>query len=411
MNRKYYITSNGCAVLMHETERISKYFRLNGWEETDEPHEAEIGLITCCGVTQNEENQALDMISSLNDSLSDNATLIVSGCLPGFAAEQIMDTAERARLLTYQQLDNLDDIICASIPFRKVHFNIKAFSSKEGHREDDDERLAIAIDRWKGGSACLRQYEFCTMRKYKWQSDDVYQIKVSYGCPGKCTYCATKLGIGNFRSVNPQEVISQFKEGLEKGYRRYLLIGDEIGTYGREFGETIVTLLEKMYSLDNTVTVSIRYIHPDILVRHYEALRKFFAEGFVDYFCSAIQSASPAILKAMGRNPNLEPFIKCMEDLNANHYPVNIHTQIIIGFPGESSDDFLLTLSALNRCNFDHININLYSPRKGTPAYSLGDTVPQEVKLFRKDIIKHNLDYSKMVKMYNAIKSTVIKND
>lgn len=409
MNKQYYITSNGCAVLLHETERISKYFKLNGWEEAKSPETAEICIITCCGVTQNEENEALEMISSLDESLSKEATFIVGGCLPGFAAEQIKTASSRATLLTYPQLDRLDEIIEATVPFKNVHFNVKAFSGKESHRQDDDEELALAIDRWKGGEACHKRYELCTMRKYKWQSDEVFQIKVSYGCPGRCTYCATKLGIGDFRSVDKNEVLAQFKDGLYKGYRHFLLIGDEIGSYGRDFGENIVMLLEEMYSLDSTVTVSIRYIHPDILVKHYESLRKFFATGFVDYFCSAIQSASPTILKAMGRNPDLEPFIQCIEDLNENHYPVSIHTQIIIGFPGESSDDFLLTLEALNRCNFDHININLYSPRKGTPAFILGDDVPQDVKQFRKRIIKHSIDNSKKVKMYNAVKKEVLK--
>ena len=410
MNKHYYITSNGCAVLLHETERISKYFKLNGWEEVGSPEKARICIITCCGVTQNEENGALKMIASLDESLSKEATFIVGGCLPGFAAEQIKAASNRAILLTYQELDRLDGIINATVSFKNVHFNVKAFFGKENHRQDDDEELALAIDRWKGGNACHEQYELCTMRKYKWQSDEVFQIKVSYGCPGRCTYCATKLGIGDFRSVDKNEVLTQFKEGLDKGYRHFLLIGDEIGSYGSDFGENIVVLLEEMYSLDSTVTVSIRYIHPDILVRHFESLRKFFAEGYVDYFCSAIQSASPTILKSMGRNPNLEPFIRCIEDMNTNHYPVNIHTQVIIGFPGESSDDFLLTLEALNRCNFDHININLYSPRKGTSAYILGDDVPQDVKQFRKGIIKHNLDNSKKAKMYNAIKNEVLKS-
>lgn len=411
MNKTFFITSNGCAVLLHETERIRKFFKLNGWEETLTPGEASIGLITCCGVTQNEEDEALCMISSLDVKLPVDAKLIVSGCLPGFAAARIKQASKRVTMLTYQQLENLNRIIGAVVPFKEVHFNIKAFSVVKEHYLDEDEQLAKAIDQWKGDSICFDEYELCTMRKYKWQNDDVYQIKVSYGCPGRCTYCATKLGIGDFRSVDKEEVLAQYKEGLDKGFRHFLLIGDEIGSYGRDFGENIVILLEEMYSLDKTAIVSIRYFHPDILVRYYDDLRKFFADGFVDYFCSAIQSASPSILKAMGRNPDLEPFIKCIEDMNVNHYPVSVHTQIIIGFPGESSDDFLLTLHALNRCNFDHININLYSPRKGTPAYILGDDVSQEVKLFRKSIVKHNLDDSKKVKMYNAIKKTVLKNN
>lgn len=411
MHRKYYITSNGCAVLLHETERISKYFRLNGWDEESSPSEADFVVVTCCGFTQNEEDVAIDMIRSAYGSTAAGARFVVSGCLPGFARERIMATAARATLLSYQELGRLDEMIDAVIPFADVHFNVKPTAQQPVDATmpaDPDELVSRKIDEWCGGTICREQYRFCTMHRYLWQEDDVFQIKVSYGCPGNCTYCATKLGIGNFRSVDKAEVLCQYKEGLEKGYRHFLLIGDEIGSYGSDFGDNIVHLLEEMYALCPTAKVSIRYVHPDILVRYYEGLRFYFSVGFVDYFCCAIQSASPRILKLMGRNTDVEPFVKCMEDLRRNAYPVNIHTQIIVGFPTETADDFLLTLRALIRCDFDHININMYSPRKGTRAYSLTDDISLEEKQNRRAIIRAYLDNNKRAKLYGAVKQSVL---
>ncbi len=412
MNNKFHITTNGCAVLIHETERLSQYFKANGWIKTDSATDSDITIITCCGVTQNEEDQAIEMIRTLEVSRNKSSIFVVGGCLPGFAKERILKFAPEALILSYQQLDNLDTIIRAHIPLKKIHFNInKNRKAISRHEKSQDEMVAEYVDSQTNGHLCRDQYGFCTMHHYMWQEYDVFQIKVSYGCPGNCTYCATKLGIGSFRSVRKKEVITQYEDGLKRGYKHFLLIGDEIGAYGSDFGETIIDLLQDLYSINSDSKISIRYIHPDILVRYYENLKKYFVNGFVNYFCSAIQSSSPAILKLMGRNPDIEPFIQCMEDMVMKGYPVNRHTQVIVGFPGESSDDFIATLNALIRCDFDHININMYSPRKGTKAYYLKETVSYEQKLCRKEIIKQFMMARKQAKMYEAIKRSILMKE
>ena len=265
------------------------------------------------------------------------------------------------------------------------------------------------IDRLCGGSECERAWNISTLRKYMWDDSLTFQIKVSYGCPGNCSYCATKLGIGEFRSVDKDFVIKQFVEGLDKGYTYFMLMGDEIGAYGRDINTSLPDLLQQMYDLSNgKAVISIRYIHPDILVNLYDRLKKFFATGFVNYFCCAIQSASPAVLKRMNRNPDIEPFIRCMEDMNRNKYPVSKHTQIIVGFPGETSEDVLLTMDAIRRCKFEHININLFSPRRHTAAWSMEETVTQEEKMFRAGLIRYSLNLYKKALLYDAIKSSML---
>ena len=109
----------------------------------------------------------------------------------------------------------------------------------------------------------------------------------------------------------------------------------------------------------------------------------------------------------MNRNPELEPFIRCMEDMNSKNNPVNKHTQIIVGFPGETAEDFLLTMDVLRRCQFDHININLYSPRKHTVAWDMMDDVSKEEKNYRAAFVKHYMLLHKKALLYDAIKKTV----
>lgn len=408
-----YIKSNGCAVLMHETERIARFFLLNGWKKVDSPQKADIIVMTCCGVTHNEENQAIAIIRDLVRKRNHDSLFVVSGCLPSFASTEIRKEVPDAVLITYQEMNQFDKLISAVVPMSDVYYNVNPVLvgySEDNLFVDEDEIVAREIDHRYSSDLCLKTVDSCTFHRYKWQNSDIFQIKVSYGCPGKCSYCATKLAIGKFRSVEKTLVIRQFREGVDAGYKHFLLIGDEIGCYGTDFGEDLVMLLDDFYEISPAVSISIRYIHPDILVKYYERLRPYLKCGYLDYFCSAIQSASPKILKAMNRNPDLEPFVRCMEDINANNYPVDKHTQIIVGFPNETTEDMLMTLKCLERCDFNHVNINIYSPRKGTKAYLLPDNVPASVKSERGTFFKTWMMRHKQSKMYKIIKKVIINS-
>lgn len=409
---KVYIDSNGCAVLRHETERIARYFTLNGWILEKSPEVADIVILTCCGVTHNEEDEAIGMLRKLEEIRTPDSRIIVSGCMPAFAKERVLDVSPQATILKYAELVQLDGIISADVPFETVYYNVHPQLESENNSEYDTDmnlQLMRKIDRLCGSRMCEQAWNVSTLRKYMWDDNKTFQIKVSYGCPGKCSYCATKIGIGDFRSVDKDFIMMQFAEGLKMGYDHFILMGDEIGAYGRDIGTTLPELLQQMYDKsDGKATVSIRYIHPDILVTLYDRMKKFFALGFVNYFCCAIQSASPTVLMRMNRNPNIEPFIRCLEDINKNNYPVSKHTQIIVGFPGEISDDVLLTMDALRRCEFEHININLYSPRQHTAAWNMKETVTQEEKIFRAELIRHSMKLYKKALLYDAIKTSML---
>lgn len=410
--KTFCIKSNGCAVLVSETERIAKYFDLNGWQLVEDPSVASINIFTCCGVTNNEEDESLKILDKINGLRREDSMLIVSGCLPAIATERILSVAPCALLLKYKELSKLDSIINARTPFGEVHYNGKGILKAENQllsfKNDKDWLLMNYIDSIFKSKKCVDAWDKATIRKYSWQNDDTFQIRVSYGCTGNCSYCATKLGIGSFQSVEESVVMQQFKDGLNRGFDKFVLMGDEIGAYGIDKDNTLIHLLDLMYSeSQGNARIAIRYIQPDYIVKMYDQLKPFFEKGFISYFCSAIQSASPTVLKRMNRNPNIEPFIKCMEDINENGYEVSKHTQIIVGFPGETADDFMMTLECLNRCQFDHININLFSPRPKTKAWNLVDNVDMQEKKRRANIIRHTMNLNKKAMLYDAIKDVI----
>ena len=99
--KKVYIKSNGCAVLIHETERIAQYFTLNGWNLVEHPEEAKILIMTCCGVTQNEEDEAIGIITEIESRRAAESHFIISGCMPSFARERVLDTSPQATVLKW----------------------------------------------------------------------------------------------------------------------------------------------------------------------------------------------------------------------------------------------------------------------------------------------------------------------
>ena len=213
--------------------------------------------------------------------------------------------------------------------------------------------------------------------------------------------------MGKNRSESVDRIIKQYKIGLSQGYKKFMLIGTELGNYGREIGLSIVELIKLLYQIDNSVFVGIRYIHPDCLVEFYDGLLPFIQKGFVYYFCAAIQTASPDLLRRMNRNPNLNKFIECITDIRKNNHPVYIHSQIMIGFPGETIKDVLDTLLLIDLCQFNYVNVNKFSPRSNTPAYYMLNQVSEEEKDFRYALVENWLSKSRREALFNAMSNSL----
>lgn len=413
---RVYIDTNGCAILRHETYRISKYFRLNGLEEVKEPTLADIVVVTGCGVTAAGEEEALSLIKNIKSQMTSSAKLIIGGCLPKIAKEQVLSIAPDAMLIGYEESYKYDQLIRATIPLDEVYYNtghpIKYYFDEEKFEEDPDLCLASKIDALCNTDKMTLQYTYSTPRHYLWKESDVFQIRVSYGCGGNCSFCITKLGIGKFRSIPIEKIFKQFREGLALGYKRFVLVGDEIGFYGLEIGTDFATLIEGLYAIDPGIQIAIRYIYPDMLVRYYSRLRKFFEQGYIFYFCTAIQTASPRLLKMMNRNPNIGPFVECIKDIRSNNFPVFVHSQIIVGFPSETDEDFALTLKCLMDCDFDHFNINKFSMRRNTQACEYKDLqIADDVMQKRYEIMVSYLKISRMARLYDTAKQCILNSE
>ena len=154
---KIYIDSNGCAVLHHETERIARYFKLNGWTLEMSPEVADIIIPTCCGVTHNEEDEAIGILRKLEEARAPDSRIIVSGCMPAFAKARVLGVSPQATILKYAELAQLDGIISADVPFETVYYNARPMLKSENdslYDTDTDLQLMRKIDRLSCGRFC-----------------------------------------------------------------------------------------------------------------------------------------------------------------------------------------------------------------------------------------------------------------
>ena len=410
---KVYIDSNGCAILRHETYRISKFFKLNGHEEVTSADCADIIVFTGCGVTEQGEDEAMEHLDKIRETASESAKIIIAGCLPKIAQERIKEHIPDAILISYEDSYKFDELICSSVKLDEVYYNTGhqfGYYYDEEHFENDPEYEAVRkLDLLFKSNNVSKQYTYSTPRHYLWKESDVFQIRVAYGCGGNCSFCATKLGIGKFRSVAIDKVLVQFKEGISLGFKRFVLVGDEIGFYGLDINTDFATLIDRMHAIDSSIEIAIRYIYPDMLVKYYSRLKPYFKSGYIFYFCSAIQSASPRILKMMNRNPDISKFVECIKDIRSNNYPVVMHSQIIVGFPSESDEDFLMTLRCLMDCDFDYFNVNMFSMRDNTIACKYKELqVDEQAMNQRYNIMKDYLLLCKKSRLYDTIKQCAL---
>lgn len=413
--KKVYIETNGCAVLRHETYKIAKAFEANGYAQVNNATDAEAIIFTGCAVIDSTEKFAIDSILRIIREKKANALFVITGCISTIA-KQTLSSLKNVILIENDDMYKLDEIFSFDISINEIDFNCfpnrhHSFGDPEiieSSSEKFDEYLSHKIDAIVGNSLAYNQFVYSTRGKHLWREEDLFEIRVAYGCAGNCSYCATKLAIGDFRSVEEDRILRQVKVARNKGFSRIMLMGDEIGHWNDD-DKNIVDLIKDINHIAPNIRLGIRYISPDIIVKYYDGLKPFFESGVIYYFCAAFQSASPRILKLMNRNPNVEPFISCMEDMEKNEYDVMRHTQIIVGFPSETLEDVMLTMKALYRSAFDHVTITRYCPRKGTKAFDYPISAENETKE-HVELLNMWLEANRYSKLYKTIRKVMVNN-
>lgn len=354
---KYYIYTFGCQMNEHDSEVMAAMLEKMGYQPVDDITRADIIVINTCCVRETAENKVLGLIGRLQKLKKKKPDLIIAvgGCM-----SQQEGMAERLRqrfrhvdvVFGTHNLLKLPELISQALEKRRQI--VEVWSSAPEVLEDLPSRKVSGVRAW---------------------------VCIMYGCNNYCTYCIVPYVRGRERSRNPVDIVREVKSLVAGGVKEVTLLGQNVNSYGKDFLDEIdfaglLTMLEDVQDLGR-----IRFMtsHPrDFNDKLIEVIAR--SKKVCEHIHLPVQAGSNAILKAMNRGYTREQYLSLVETIKASIPGVSLTTDIIVGFPGETEEDYEQTVSLVEEVKFDGAFIFVYNKRRGTPAANFNQQIAQEVK-------------------------------
>lgn len=364
-SKKVMVICRGCEESRLDSARVREFMVRNGYFLTEKIEEADIIFFRSCGLTNETIDDNIDLIESLKAKKRSDCKLFVWGCLPKIDKERVSKVYDGVTF-DAPDLSLLNDLVKAKTPIEKVTANacMDVYEPKKpGTLSKLDKRLA---------------------NKYSLSNNNsIFNIKVSSGCLGSCTFCNVRRSRGTVKSKSIPDILAEFQDGLSKGFHRFGLMATDVGSYGRDQGKTLVDLLSELMKVEGDYQFGLRNFNPFFLKEMFEDLKPFFASGKIWFMSTSVESGSDKLLKLMGRRYSVQDFTDCVKFLNENYPKIELRTQVIVGFPHETDEDHELTKELLAKLHFDWVEIYRYSPNSGTIAAKMENQVSDQVKMAR----------------------------
>jgi len=393
--KKIFILSNGCHESYMDTAMLEQYFdSKEKYVLVTDLAEANLIILLGCSVMQGKEDETREIIKMIEEHKSPGAKQVIAGCISKVYPELI--SSDEDSLSLTQKIDDLlnpkytDNHVNPHFPYklyRKDGDDLMAVAKQ--HRRNKSLRLSITDTRGFIGTATVKLSGIATKLLSKYnnfiqQRIDVwdkgtYTIKISTGCYGNCSYCSIKQSRGTVRSRKIEKVVEDFKEGLSQGYTSFALIGTDIGDFGKDNKENLLDLLRRLVKLDGSFKIRLRNLNPRWLISSAPQLCELLVGGKISYIQSPIQSGSNNVLKLMNRGYKAEDYLAVIKKIREACPNIFIKTQIIVGFPSETAQDFLQDALLYKSKLFNYIDVFGYTDRPNTQAMTLPNHLPPTV--------------------------------
>jgi MiaB/RimO family radical SAM methylthiotransferase len=213
---------------------------------------------------------------------------------------------------------------------------------------------------------------------YKLITKKIFMIRISWGCISNCAYCGIKNAVGPLRSKPIEQCVREFQKGLDQGYKDFILCADNMGPYGIDIGSSFPELLDKLTNIPGEYDILIRYLDPRWAIKYVDKLEEILKRNKITSIDIPIQSGSSRILKLMNRYNDVETMKDTILRLKKTIPNLEIITHIIVGFPGETEEDFKQTLDFIEETNLDFGFILPFSLKTGSKAEKIEPKVPQK---------------------------------
>ena len=371
MSKNYRIITYGCQMNVHESEKIAGILRDMGYEETDAMENADIIVFNTCCIRENAENHAFGNIGALKKLKKEKPDLIIAvgGCM----------TQEKGKT----------DVLKTKFPFIDVMFGALNLENlgKLILQKQRQKKKVIEI-RENAGEIVETITPYRTSYPNAW-------VNIMYGCNNFCSYCIVPYVRGRERSREPQKILEEVQSLVDAGYKEITLLGQNVNSYGtdRNVGMTFAQLLDAVAQIKGKFRLRFMTSHPkDFNEDVVKVMQKH--SKICPLVHLPVQSGSNAILQAMNRRYTREKYLSEIAMLKARIPHAEVTTDIIVGFPGETEEDYLQTESLVKEVNYASAFTFVYSKRQGTKAAEMDNQIPEEVQ---KDRIM------RLVKLVNSL--------
>lgn len=377
-NKHYCIYTYGCQMNVHDSENISAIMEDMKYTKVEDMDNADVIILNTCAIRENAHNKVMGMLGRVKHLKETNPNIITIFC--GCMAQEEHITDELRKKYKFV------DIIMGTHNIHKLPLYLENAIKTNAQ---DIEVFSIEGNVYEG---------IPVKRDSKYKA----WVNIMYGCDKFCTYCIVPYTRGKQRSRMPEDIINEVKQLVKDGYQEVTLLGQNVNAYGKDLdiNYTMANLLE---DTAQTNIPRIRFVtsHPwDFTTDMIEIIAKY--DNIMPYIHLPLQSGSTKILKKMGRRYTKEEYKKLFYQIKEMIPNCAITTDIIVGFPGETDEDFQDTIDLVNELQYDLAYTFIYSPRVGTPASVMPDETKEETKkerlqelnkLINKYALKNNQKY------------------
>ncbi len=357
--KTFFVRTYGCQMNEHDSEKIRGMMKSAGFKLVDSIEEADVVILNTCAIRENAHDKVFGFLGVLKHLKQSKPDLLIGicGCM---AQEEVVvkDILNKYKYVDFvcgtHNLDNLISIVKNKIDTKKQQIEVLSY---EG---DVVENVPV-----------LRESKYSA-----W-------VDIIYGCDKFCTYCIVPYTRGTQRSRKHEAIVEEVKELVKNGYKEVTLLGQNVNAYGKDLYEDY-NLANLLSDVSDTGIERIRFVtsHPwDFTDEMVDIIAS--RDNIMPYIHLPLQSGSDKILKLMNRKYTSSEYLKLYKSIRSKVKNSSVTTDIIVGFPGETEEDFEDTLKLVNECKFDGAFTFAYSPRENTPAALMKDAIAEEVKMER----------------------------
>jgi tRNA-2-methylthio-N6-dimethylallyladenosine synthase len=367
----FYMETWGCQMNEEDSEKLSGMLKNLGYSRTEERQKSDIIIFNTCCVRENAELKVYGNLGALKKLKEKNPNLIIAvcGCM--------------------MQQEGMAESVMKKYPFVDILFGThNAYKFPEYLNRVKHEGKSI-VEIWNKEEGIVEGLPIDRKSNVK------AFVTIMYGCNNFCTYCIVPYVRGRERSRKPEDIEHEIMELVKKGYKEITLLGQNVNSYGKDLSPAVSfsNLLRRINKIEGIDRIRFMTSHPkDLTEDLIDAVKE--CDKLCEQIHLPVQSGSTKVLKKMNRHYDREQYLALVKKIKEKIPNVALTTDIIVGFPGESEEDFIDTLTLIEEVEYDSAFTFIYSNRKGTPA----DEMENQVK----DSVKHDR-FNRLVEVVNRI--------